>query len=69
MHDYRGLEPRSGIEVSKKQKVSSPLTRTDLILWEASVTVRLRARRQTAMFRILNHVSGAQSLLIHLTIL
>ena len=40
VHDYRGLKPRSGIEVSKKQKVSSPLTRNDLILWEASVTVR-----------------------------
>ena len=28
----REFEPRSGIQVSKKQNVSSPLTRKDLIL-------------------------------------
>ena len=35
---YRGLEPHSGNKVSKKQNVSSLLTRIDLILWESSVT-------------------------------
>ena len=34
----RGFEPRSGIQVSKKHNVSSPLTRKDSILWGASVT-------------------------------
>ena len=32
----RGLVPR--IQVSKKQSVSSPLTRKDSVLWGASVT-------------------------------
>ena len=36
----RGLEPRSSILVSKKQNVSSPLTRKDSILERAFVTVR-----------------------------
>ena len=36
----RGFEPRSGIQVLKKQNVSSPLTREDSILWGASVTER-----------------------------
>ena len=35
-----GFETRSGIQVSKKQNVSSPLTRKDLILWAASVIER-----------------------------
>ena len=35
-----GFEPHSGIQVSKKQNVSSPLTRNDSILWGASVTER-----------------------------
>ena len=30
----RGFVPRSGIQVSKKQNVSSPLTRNDSTLWE-----------------------------------
>ena len=30
---YRGFKPRSGIQVSKNQNVSSALTRKDLILW------------------------------------
>ena len=34
----RGLEPRSGIQVSKKQNVSSPLTGEDSISWGTSVT-------------------------------
>ena len=34
----RGLEPRSGIQVSKKHNVSSPLTREDSRLWRAPVT-------------------------------
>ena len=34
----RGFEPHSDIPVSKKQNVSSPLTRKDLILWGVSVT-------------------------------
>ena len=34
----RGFEPRSGIQVSKKQNVSSLLTRKDSILWGAPVT-------------------------------
>ena len=36
----RGFEPCSGIQISNKQNVSSPLTRKDLISWEASVTER-----------------------------
>ena len=36
--ENRGLEPCSGIQVSKKQNVSSPLTRNDSILWGASVS-------------------------------
>ena len=40
----RGFEPHYGLQVSQKQKVSSPLTRDDSILWGASVTERQRAR-------------------------
>ena len=54
---------------SKKQNVSSPLTRKDSILLRASVTKRWRARPQAARTRILNSVSGGQCHLIHLTIL
>ena len=36
----RGFEPHSGLQISKKQNVSSPLTRKDSILWGASVTER-----------------------------
>ena len=36
----RGFEPHSGLQVSKKQNVSSPLTHNDLILWGTSVTER-----------------------------
>ena len=36
----RGFEPQSGLRVSKKQNVSSPLTCNDSILWRASVTER-----------------------------
>ena len=36
----RGFEPHPGLQVSKKQNVSSPLTRKDAILWRASVTER-----------------------------
>ena len=34
----RGFETRSGIQLSKKQNVSSLLTRDDLLLWGPSVT-------------------------------
>ena len=36
----RAFEPHCGLQVSKKQNVSSPLTRKDSILWGASVTKR-----------------------------
>ena len=36
----RGFEPHSGLRVSKKQNVSSPINRKDSILWRASVTER-----------------------------
>ena len=36
----RRFEPHSGFQVSKKENVSSPLTRKDSILWGASVTKR-----------------------------
>ena len=36
----RGLEPHSCLQVAEKQKVSSLLTRNDLVLWGASVTER-----------------------------
>ena len=35
-----GFEPHSDFQVSKKQNVSSPLTRNYLILWGASMTER-----------------------------
>ena len=53
----RGFEPRSGLQVSKKLNVSSPLTRKDSILCGTSVTKRKRARLQTARARISNPVS------------
>ena len=61
----RGFEPHSGLRVSKKQNVSSPLTRNDSILWRASVTERCRVRHQTARARILKSVSGGQCHLIY----
>ena len=36
----RGFKPHSGLPVSKKQNISSPLTRKDLILCVASVIER-----------------------------
>ena len=36
----RGFEPRPVIQVSKKQNVSSPLSRKYSILWGASLTKR-----------------------------
>ena len=36
----RGFEPQSSLQVSKRQNVSSLLTRKDAILWGASVTER-----------------------------
>ena len=36
----RGCEPRSSIQISRKQIVSSPFIRKNAILWEASVTER-----------------------------
>ena len=66
---YHGLEPRSSIQVSNKQDMSSPLTRNlDSLLWEASVIERWRARYQTAKARISNPVSGGQCHFIHLII-
>ena len=32
------VTPHSGLQVSKEQNVSAPLTRKDLLLWRASVT-------------------------------
>ena len=55
---HRGYEPHSVLPVSKKQNVSSPLTRKDSILWGASVSERWRAQPQTARARISNPVSG-----------
>ena len=34
------VQPHSGLQVSKRQNVSSPLIRNDSILWGASVTER-----------------------------
>ena len=59
----------SGLQMSKKQNVSFPLTRKDAMLWEASVTERYRAGPQTVRARISNPVSVGQCHLIHLTIL
>ena len=36
----RGLEPHSGLQVSNKQNVSSPLSREGSIMWRTSVTER-----------------------------
>ena len=36
----RGFEPHFALQVSKKQNVSSPLTREDSILWGTSMTER-----------------------------
>ena len=64
------FEPHSGLQVSKKQNVSSLLTRKNLLLWGASVTERKCARHQTASWaRISNAVCGGQCHLIHFTIL
>ena len=63
----RGFEPHSGLQVSKKQNVSSTLTRKDSILCG-----NLHDREvacSTLRARISNPVSGGQCHLIHLTIL
>ena len=65
----RRFEARSGTQVLKKQKFSSPLNRKDSIMWGASVTERQRAWPQTARAQISNYVSGGQCHLTHLTIL
>ena len=65
---YRRFESHSGLQVSKKKNVSSPLTRYDIILRGTSLVERLRVRPQTARVRISNPVSGGQCYLIHLTI-
>ena len=65
----RGFEPHSGLQVSKKQIVSSPLTHKDSILLRAFVTEMQRARQQTARALILNPVFVGQCRLIHLTII
>ena len=52
-----GFEPLYGLQVSKKQNVSSPLTREDSILSGASVTKKQRARPEIARARISKHVS------------
>ena len=66
----RGFEPRCGIQVSKKQTVSSLFTRKDSILWGASVTEKLVASsvsdRQGSNFE---PVSREKCHLIHLTII
>ena len=62
----RGFEPHSGIQVSKKQNVSSPFTRKNIV---GSLRNRERVRPQTARARIFNYVSGGQCHLIHFTIL
>ena len=36
----RGFETHSGLQVSKKQNLFSPLTRKKIILWGTSVTER-----------------------------
>ena len=56
----RKFEPPPGLQVSKKQNVSSQLTRNDSIMWGASMTERWRARPQTARARISIPVSGGQ---------
>ena len=65
----RGFEPHSGLQVSKRQNVFSPLNRKDSILWGAPLTERYRARPQTARARISKPVSGGHCHLIHITIL
>ena len=64
-----GLKPHSGLQVLKKQNVSSPLTRNDSILRGTTKTERYRARPQIARVRISNPVSGGQCHHIYLTIL
>ena len=64
----RGFEAHIGLEVSKKQTVSSSLTRKDSILRGTFVTEKWRARPQTTRARISNFVSGGQCHLIHLAI-
>ena len=65
----RAFEPHSGLQVLKKENVSSPFTRKDSMFCGASVTARWRARPQTARALISNLVSGGQCHLIHLTVL
>ena len=61
----RGFEPHSGLQVAKKQNVSSPLTRKDSIL----LGLRDRVVACSASDRILNPGSGGQCHLIYLSIL
>ena len=42
--EYRGYVARSGIQVSKKQDVHSPLIPKDSVLWGSPVNERYRAR-------------------------
>ena len=65
----RVFEPHSGLRASKKQTVSSPLIRKDIILWGISVTESWRARLHTTGAQMANPVSGGQCHLIHLTVL
>ena len=58
----RGFEPHSGLQVSKKQNISSPLTRKKSILWGASVTTDSQGSN-------FESVSGGQCHLIHPTFL
>ena len=55
-----GFEPRSGILVSKKQTVSSPLTRKDPMLWGASLTERSEVECSASDRQGSNSVSGGQ---------
>ena len=66
----RGFAPHSGLQLLKKQNVSSPLTRNQVmiqLLWGTSVTDRWCAWTQTARAPISNSVSGGQCHLIILS--
>ena len=59
---YREFDPRSGVQVSKKQNVSSLLTRKYLFLWGASLTEsnseRVLRPPGSNLLRKFEHVEG-----------
>ena len=65
----RGFEPRSDIQVSKKENVSSTLIREESIMWESFRDRAVSCSASDRQRSNFESVSGEQCHLIHLTIL